>query len=129
MVTFPRENRLTRPSEFQRVFERGRHRRIAVTGLFARVREGTQAQARLGFALSKRSLKRAVDRNRVKRLVRESFRLHRQQLPVVDVVIISQSEVASLDNAVILHQLDVLWQQLRRYYPPLSGSAPAASPH
>ncbi|HPY40084.1 MAG TPA: ribonuclease P protein component [Thiolinea sp.] len=125
MASYPRTCRLTRPSEFQRVFERGLHRRVQVQGLFARVRESSSSQARLGFALSKRSLKQAVDRNRVKRLTRESFRSHREQLPAVDIVIISQSEVAQLDNAAILQQLVILWEQLCRLYPTLK-TAPQA---
>lgn len=119
MASYPRTCRLTRPSEFQRVFERGLHRRVQVQGLFARVRESSSSEARLGFALSKRSLKHAVDRNRVKRLTRESFRLHRDYLPRVDIVIISQSEVAQLSNAAILQQLVILWEQLSRLYPTL----------
>ncbi|TXH68897.1 MAG: ribonuclease P protein component [Thiothrix sp.] len=125
VAAYPRTCRLTRPSEFQRVFERGLHRRVQVRGLFARVRESSSAEPRLGFALSKRSLKHAVERNRVKRLVRESFRLHRTQLPKLDIVIITQSEVAQLDNAAILQQLEILWEQLSRLYPALK-SAPQA---
>ncbi len=120
---YPRSYRITRPSEFQRVFERGLHRRINLTGLLIRVRESSSDHARLGFALSKRSLKRAVDRNRIKRLVRESFRLHYLQLPAVDFVVLSQPEVAALDNTAILRQLDLLWQQAIRLYPKLSPSA------
>ncbi|WP_020393643.1 ribonuclease P protein component [Thiolinea disciformis] len=121
--SYPRSYRITRASEFQRVFERGLHRRISVIGLLVRVRESTSGRARLGFALSKRSLKRAVDRNRVKRLTRESFRLHYSQLPAVDFVILSQAEVAGLDNTAILLQLDLLWQQAIRLYPKLSPAA------
>ena len=76
MAAYPRTCRLTRPSEFQRVFERGLHRRVQVQGLFARVRESSSTEPRLGFALSKRSLKHAVDRNRIKRLMREAYRLN-----------------------------------------------------
>lgn len=116
MSLYPRTCRLTHPREFQRVFERGLHRRFSVQGLLARVRENEVAQARLGFALSKRSLKRAVDRNRIKRLVRESFRLHRHSLPAVDIVVLAQADIAQLDNAVILQQLTLLWQDLRKKY-------------
>jgi ribonuclease P protein component len=101
------------------------HRRVQVQGLFARVRESSSNEPRLGFALSKRSLKHAVDRNRIKRLVRDSFRLHRMQLPRLDIVIITQSEVAQLNNAAILQQLVVLWEQLGRLYPSLKTTPQA----
>ncbi|MGB0845731.1 MAG: ribonuclease P protein component [Thiolinea sp.] len=116
MATFPRKNRLTRPEEFRRVFQRGRHRRIQVEGILCRARESSTSHARLGLAISKRSLKRAVDRNRVKRLVREGFRTHFTQLPAVDIVIMGETKLASMDNAVILQQLGMLWERLDGYY-------------
>ncbi|MCB1619885.1 MAG: ribonuclease P protein component [Thiothrix sp.] len=114
---FPRHVRLTRPEEFQRLFERGRHRRTDVEGLLARSRTNAGACPRLGLAVSKRILKRSVDRNRIKRLVRESFRCHYNTLPNVDLVVLAKPELSSMDNAVILQQLGVLWQRLRASYP------------
>jgi ribonuclease P protein component len=98
------------------VFERGRHRRVQVTGLVLRVRENTLPHARLGLAISKRSLKLAVQRNRIKRLARESFRRSFASLPAVDIVIMSQPELASMDNAAILQQLEVSWQRVSQLY-------------
>ena len=118
MAAFPRKHRLTRPHEFRRVFQRGRHRRIHVEGIFCRVRESTCPHARLGLALSKRSIKHAVGRNRVKRLVRDSFRLEFKQLPAVDIVIMGETKLVSMDNAAILQQLGMLWERLRGYYTP-----------
>ena len=129
MSNFPRANRLTRPDEFRRVFQKGRHRRIQVDGIFSRVRESLHPHARLGLAISKRSLKRAVDRNRVKRLVRESFRHHFEQLPAVDIVIMSETKLASMDNAVILHQLGMLWERLGGYYGTAASTSQQTSPN
>lgn len=117
-MNFPRKHRLTRPDEFRRVFQRGRHRRIQVEGILCRARESTSPHARLGLAISKRSLKRAVDRNRIKRLVRESFRTDFEQLPAVDIVIMGETKLASMNNAVILQQLGMLWERLRGFYMP-----------
>jgi ribonuclease P protein component len=39
------------------------------------------------LVVGKRHLKRAVDRNQVKRVIREVFRQRRSSLPVVDVVV------------------------------------------
>lgn len=48
---------------------------------------GNAAEARLGLVVGKRWGRRAVDRNTVKRILRESFRHEAGQLPVLDVVI------------------------------------------
>lgn len=118
MASFPRNNRLIRPSEFQRVFRlsKASRKRVFIQGLGVRVCEGAEAQARLGLAISKKTFKRAVDRNRVKRLVRESFRHHLPDLPPVDVVILSHKELAGMDNAAIFQQLENLWRRVRKLY-------------
>ncbi len=54
--------------------------------------------SRLGFVLAKRHLKRAVDRNRVRRACREAFRRHHFCRPV-DVVVLAQGNAkAHLDD-------------------------------
>lgn len=126
MADFPRDKRLTQPGEYRRVFERGYHRRFQEKGLLLRVRENNYSHPRLGLAIPKRALKRAVDRNRVKRLARESFRQHSLYLPAVDIVVFGQSELLSMDNAVILQQFEVLWKRLRDVYPPAERSSQAS---
>jgi len=54
--------------------------------------------ARLGLALSKRQLKRAVDRNRIKRLIREVFRHRRNRLKGIDLVIMAGPAVLKANN-------------------------------
>ncbi len=93
-----------------------------------RVRESTQPQARLGLAISKRSLKLAVQRNRVKRLARESFREHIASLPAVDIIIMSQSGLATMNNAAILQQLEVSWKRVGQLYG-ASSNKPRTSEH
>ena len=51
------------------------------------VRPNGLSQARIGIIVSKRVAPRAVDRNRVKRLVRETFRKLRYRLGGIDVVV------------------------------------------
>ncbi|MBK8452658.1 MAG: ribonuclease P protein component [Thiofilum sp.] len=115
-MAFPRQVRLTRPGEFQHVFERGRHRKFSGQGLMARVRENDVQYARLGLAISKRNLRRAVDRNLVKRLARESFRHYQAKLPAVDIVILSQPSLLGMPNSDIAQQLELIWQQVQRQY-------------
>lgn len=67
---------------------------------------------RLGLAISKRNVKTAVGRNRVKRLVRESFRRHRQQLAGLDIVVLSRHATHDSSNPGLLHSLNRHWRRL-----------------
>ena len=72
---------------------------------------GTDA-ARLGLAISRRAAKRAVDRNRIKRLIRESFRHQRPALPPVDVVVMARPTAPAATSEELARALDTLWQRL-----------------
>lgn len=51
-----------------------------------RLRDNAESGARLGLVIPKRLAKRAVLRNRLKRLIREAFRMSRPSLPAKDLV-------------------------------------------
>lgn len=68
----------------------------------------------MGLAISKRVSKRAVERNRIKRLVRESFRRVRRELPPIDLVLMARAQAADLPGAQLLAELDTLWSRLLR---------------
>jgi ribonuclease P protein component len=72
----------------------------------------TDAGARLGMAVSRRVSKRAVVRNRIRRQIRESFRLHRADLPDCDVLVVAQAAAAAQAGASLRHDLDDLWARL-----------------
>ena len=70
----------------------------------------TLPQARLGLAISSRNVPRAVDRNRIKRSARESFREHRERLPARDLVILARPGAAKASTAELRTALEKLWQ-------------------
>ena len=90
-----------------------------------RYRPNGLGHARLGLAISKRVSKRAVERNRLKRLLRESFRRVRDQLPPVDVVVMAREQAAGLPGPELLIEADALWRRLAA----ITLQPPAAAPH
>ena len=82
---FGRERRLLLGRDFDAVFK-DPQLRLRRGPLWGAVRPNDSGAARLGLMVGKKVLRRAVDRNRAKRMIRESFRRQRR-LPAVDVVV------------------------------------------
>ena len=107
---FPREARLRRPGDFTAL--RTSSGRAGGRCFHMRYRDNDLGHARLGLAISKRVSKRAVERNRIKRLLRESFRRVRHQLPAVDLMVTAREQAAGVPGAQLLIEIDELWKKL-----------------
>lgn len=97
---FPKTDRVTRRVDFLTAQKRGRrvHSQHFVIVLFDR---GVEGPVRLGLVTS-RKIANAVGRNRVRRVLREVFRLSRESFPPrFDVVIIAREGAAGLDSDAI----------------------------
>lgn len=107
---FPPAARLRNPQAFRRVFRRGQRH---VDGCFVVIAKGNDlGSPRLGLAIAKRRARRAVDRNRIKRLVRESFRCYADYLPGVDIVVLARSQTVQRDNRSLRNSLDRHWRRV-----------------
>ena len=109
----PRDARVRRAGDFAAL--RQASGRFGGRCFSVRWRPNGLDHARLGLAISKRVSKRAVERNRIKRLVRESFRRVRPGLPPVDLVVMAREVAAGVPGTELLVELDALWRRL----PPL----------
>jgi ribonuclease P protein component len=115
----PREARLRRPSDFAAL--RTSSGRAGGRCFHMRYRDNDLGHARLGLAISKRVSKRAVERNRIKRLLRESFRRVRHQLPAVDMMVMAREQAAGVPGPQLLAELDGLWKKLLASHAATSG--------
>jgi ribonuclease P protein component len=114
LAGFPRRARLLRPADFQRVFDAGRRKRQSA---FTAVECANEVgHARLGLAIAKKAMPRAVDRNRFKRCIRESFRCA-NALPPCDVVILAAPMARSTSPAQLQQQLRDYWSRLPERWP------------
>lgn len=110
---FPRRLRLLTAGEYRHVFDHAAFK-IHGKGLLALAIPNTLGHPRVGLVFSKKNVRRAVDRNRLKRLVRESIRLQQHRLPAVDIVVLSRRGVHEQDNATLHRQLHSMWRRLEK---------------
>jgi len=105
---FPKTYRLLRRSEFRRVYDEGQRRRAPLCTVF--LRPNGLLHSRLGVTVPVR-IGKAVLRNRVKRRVREVFRLNRPHLPAGWDILINPGE------AVARVPFQTLQRELLRLFP------------
>lgn len=108
--TFPRELRLLTPSQFSPVFDRPVK---AVSDHFTLLAKFNNLDhPRLGLTIAKKKEKTAVGRNRIKRNIRESFRLNQDNLPNIDLVVLARDNIGEADNANLQKQLAKMWKKI-----------------
>ncbi|MBS0286486.1 MAG: ribonuclease P protein component [Proteobacteria bacterium] len=100
------------PDDFQRVFKQGRKQKGALFTLFCYA--NGKIQARLGLAVAKRHVPSAVNRNRIRRLIRESFRYYQSQISGNDVVVVITRQFPKVSNQILQEELNQQWQKLMR---------------
>lgn len=109
---FPRAHRLTKPAEFRFVFAENQRAGDRYCTLLAR--PSGLPQARLGLAIAKRRVRLGVDRNRIKRLIRESFRHNQHLVEGLDIVAMARDGAGSADPKELRASLDRQWQRLAK---------------
>jgi ribonuclease P protein component len=108
--SFPRWLRLTRAGEFQQVFKDNFRRADGCVTIL--VGKKTGAGPRLGFAIARKQVPKAVGRNRLKRLFRESFRKAQHRLPDRDLVIMVRREIQLVGTDKIRAAMDQHWNSI-----------------
>jgi ribonuclease P protein component len=110
-AAYPRNYRLLLAAQYQRVF---RHCEVKANDRFITVLaiSNDLRYPRLGMVVSIKAAGNAVKRNRIKRLLRESFRLHRELLARFDLVVLVRPGISSLSNRQLLKALDTHWRRI-----------------
>lgn len=107
---FPKCAKLLKPAEFKHVFNAAM--RVSDRHLTIFYNANDLNQPRLGLAISKKVSKLAVDRNRIKRLARETFRLKRLQIQFSDFVVLARPSAVKVDNKELITSFNKLWNKL-----------------
>ena len=110
---FSKKLRLLGAADFQPVFKHARYK-VSCQHLLLLAYDSATPFPRLGLVIAKKNVARAVQRNRVKRLLRESFRHKQSLLPAVDIVILARSGLGKLSNDEIRQKIERHWADLVR---------------
>lgn len=120
--SFGRDKRLLKSRQFAAVFDSPTGKAPGKCVLLL-ARDNGLDHPRLGLVIGKKCAKLAVERNRLKRLIRESFRLHQEMLAGLDIVVVARKGLGDLDNPELHPQFVKLWKRLAR-----SRQSPQARP-
>ena len=104
---FSKDSRLLDAAAFGRVFEKSTRSRDKWFTVLCRRNE--VEIARLGLAISKKQCKKASQRNRLKRIIRESFRHHQAELEGLDIVVMNKAAAADENNSALRESLETHW--------------------
>lgn len=91
------------PSQFTFVFQQPQRAGTPQITILGRL--NSLGHPRIGLTVAKKNVRRAHERNRIKRLTRESFRLRQHELPAMDFVVVAK-KVADLDNRALSEALE-----------------------
>ena len=80
-LTFGKQEKLKSRKLIERLFEEGKSvKKYPIRLVYLQTDHTSDLPAQVGFSVPKRHFKRAVDRNRIKRLLREAYRIQKKEL-------------------------------------------------
>ena len=105
-----RQAKIVKTDDFSSVFNL--RKRISSQHLVMRYRLNEANMPRLGLIVSKKTAKLAVQRNYMRRVLRELFRLNQPQLPIIDLVIQVQKQFKKPEFTLIKQEFEILLLKL-----------------
>jgi ribonuclease P protein component len=116
-LRLPAERRIRRKSDFDAAYAHGQrfgNGFFAVT-VYSRNQDGPRTVGpRIGLAVAVRTAGGSVQRNRIRRVIRESFRLHQHELPAADLVVSARARARGASGAELHAALAELWKKIAR---------------
>lgn len=106
---FSPQRRLKKPADYKKVFAKPVKSSDTYFTLLAI--QNDLDHSRLGLAIAKKSIKKAVHRNMIKRTVRENFRLQ-ENLGSIDIVVLARREAIGVPLELLRKSLEKHWLRL-----------------
>lgn len=110
---FKRSCRLLNASDYKNVFDNSQLK-VSNKSFLVLACINTLQEPRVGLVISKKNVNKAVQRNRLKRHIRQSFRCNKHLLRNLDLVVLARKDADKLEGSAVVIQLSQLWQDLVR---------------
>lgn len=123
-MRYPPTARVRAKADFDRIFRHGRRKALPVLALHCL---DTGNPPRLGLAVSRKVDKRAVGRNRIKRILRDHFRLSQDRLIQADFVVVARPGAGDLTATALRQSFDSLVKRCNGLKSSIESDA--ATPH
>jgi len=108
---FGPDYRLLTPGQFKNVFD-GATCKASGPNVLLLARENNLDHCRLGLVIAKKSVRHAVDRNKIKRIARDSFRHNRAEMENMDIIVLARKGLGDLDNTALHKLFADMWRRL-----------------
>ncbi len=109
---FKNKQRVRQKSDFDHVFKK--RKRLFGRYFLVYYRQNTLEYPRLGVIASKRNVRHAVDRNQLRRIAKEGFRLMQQDLPRIDVILVAKKGASNADKQELRQCINQLLTKLAK---------------
>ena len=110
---FPKTSRLLNAADYKAVFSNAQLK-VSCRHFLVLANSNTRSSARLGLVIAKKNVALAVQRNRIKRQLRNTFRHKAELLDKLDLVVLARKGADKLDNKELKVAIDCLWQDLHK---------------
>ncbi|MFI4847322.1 MAG: ribonuclease P protein component [Candidatus Makana argininalis] len=104
---FQKKFRLTKFNHFSFVFKKPKIYNTIYIKILSKCNK--LKNPRIGFLISKKQIKMSYERNRIKRLIRENFRINKNYLPYIDIILIIKKKISDLENNDINKLINKIW--------------------
>lgn len=110
-LDFSKQKRLLEAKHFKRVFD-SPDKKLSTGYVLLLACKNDLEHPRLGLVIGKKNVKLAAQRNRLKRQIREVFRLNQHLIDNYDVVIVARRGFAEIVNDELQKQFIKFWKKL-----------------
>ena len=108
---FPKTARLLNAADYKAVFSNAQFK-VSCRHFLVLANRNSRSSARLGLVIAKKNVALAVQRNRIKRQLRNTFRHNKELLDKLDLVVLARKDADKLNNKELKETIDSLWQDL-----------------